>query len=111
MTVCFFGEGAVAEGEFHESLNLATLWHLPIIFCCENNFYAMGTALGRSEANTDLVAQGRAYGLAAWSADGMDVQAVEAATRRAVHSVARRRRARVHGDAHLPLPRPLDVRP
>lgn len=87
VTVCFFGEGAVAEGEFHESLNLATLWHLPIIFCCENNFYAMGTAIGRSEANTDLVLKAAAYGLAAWSADGMDVQAVEAATRRAVHSV------------------------
>ena len=47
VTVCFFGEGAVAEGEFHESLNLAALWQLPVLFCCENNLYAMGTALGR----------------------------------------------------------------
>ena len=45
MTACFFGEGAVAEGEFHESMNLAALWKLPVLFCCENNLYAMGTAL------------------------------------------------------------------
>ena len=54
VTVCFFGEGAVAEGEFHESLNLAALWQLPVLFCCENNLYAMGTALGRSESQTDI---------------------------------------------------------
>src|SRR5581483_3787991 len=45
VTACFFGEGAVAEGEFHESLNLAALWKLPVLFICENNLYAMGTAL------------------------------------------------------------------
>ena len=56
VTVCFFGEGAVAEGEFHESLNLAALWDLPVLFCCENNLYAMGTALERSESETDLKA-------------------------------------------------------
>ena len=50
VTACFFGEGAVAEGEFHESLNLASLWDLPVLFVCENNLYAMGTALDRSEA-------------------------------------------------------------
>ena len=54
VTACFFGEGAVAEGEFHESMNLAALWKLPVLFCCENNLYAMGTALDRSEADTDL---------------------------------------------------------
>ena len=54
VTVCFFGEGAVAEGEFHESLNLAALWQLPVLFCCENNLYAMGTALARSESQTDI---------------------------------------------------------
>jgi pyruvate dehydrogenase E1 component alpha subunit len=53
ITVCFFGEGAVAEGEFHECMNLAALWALPVLFCCENNLYAMGTALARSEAMTD----------------------------------------------------------
>lgn len=86
-TVCFFGEGAVAEGEFHESVNLAALWHLPIVFCCENNLYAMGSALSRTEANTDLVLKAAAYGLAAWSADGMDVQAVHDAMRRAVTTI------------------------
>ena len=58
VTACFFGEGAVAEGEFHESLNLAALWKLPVLFCCENNLYAMGTALGRSESETDLSSKG-----------------------------------------------------
>src|SRR5512137_2002500 len=50
VTACFFGEGAVAEGAFHESMNLAALWQLPVLFCCENNGYAMGTALKRSES-------------------------------------------------------------
>ena len=59
VTACFFGEGAMAEGEFHESMNLAALWRLPVLFFCENNLYAMGTALARSESETDLAAQGR----------------------------------------------------
>lgn len=50
VTACFFGEGAMAEGEFHESMNLAALWRLPVLFVCENNLYAMGTALARSES-------------------------------------------------------------
>src|SRR5271166_1141406 len=54
VTACFFGDGAVAEGEFHESMNLAALWHLPVLFCCENNRYAMGTALSFTESETDL---------------------------------------------------------
>ena len=54
VTACFFGEGAVAEGEFHESLNLAELWQLPVLFLCENNLYAMGTALERSESETRI---------------------------------------------------------
>ena len=53
VTACFFGEGAVAEGEFHECMNLAALWQLPVLFCCENNLYAMGTALDRSESETE----------------------------------------------------------
>ena len=67
MTACFFGEGAVAEGEFHESMNLAALWHLPVLFCCENNLYAMGTALDRSESETDLTVKAAAYEMPAWS--------------------------------------------
>jgi pyruvate dehydrogenase E1 component alpha subunit len=87
VTACFFGEGAVAEGEFHESLNLAALWKLPVLFCCENNLYAMGTALRRSEAQTDLCLKASSHGVAAWSVDGMDVLAVAEAARRAVLAV------------------------
>ena len=54
VTACFFGDGAVAEGEFHESMNLAALWGLPVLFLCENNLYAMGTAIDRYESETDL---------------------------------------------------------
>lgn len=80
VTVCFFGDGAVAEGEFHESLNLATLWQLPVLFACENNGYAMGTSLPRSQSQTDLSAKARSYNLRAESVDGMDVLAVGQAT-------------------------------
>lgn len=83
VTACFFGEGAVAEGEFHESLNLAALWRLPVLFCCENNLYAMGTALGRSESETDLAIKAASYEVPAWAVDGMDVVAVAAAAKRA----------------------------
>jgi pyruvate dehydrogenase E1 component alpha subunit len=84
VTACFFGEGAVAEGEFHESLNLAALWKLPVVFCCENNLYAMGTALARSEAETNLAIKAASYELPAWTVDGMDVLAVAEAAGRAV---------------------------
>jgi pyruvate dehydrogenase E1 component alpha subunit len=87
IAACFFGEGAVAEGEFHESLNLAALWKLPVLFICENNLYAMGTALARSEAVTDICARAATYGMAARPVDGMDVLAVETAARAAVSSV------------------------
>lgn len=87
VTACFFGEGAVAEGEFHESLNLAALWGLPVLFLCENNRYAMGTALERSESETDLALKAASYELPAWHVDGMDVEAVEAAVRRACEMV------------------------
>lgn len=87
VTAVFFGDGAVAEGEFHESMNLAALWQLPVLFLCENNLYAMGTALTRHQAQTDLTIKARSYGMQAEAVDGMDVQAVEAATRRAAESV------------------------
>ncbi len=87
VTACFFGEGAMAEGEFHECMNLAALWELPVLFCCENNLYAMGTALDRSEAETDLALRAGSYGIPAWSVDGMDVEAVEESARRAVLEV------------------------
>jgi len=87
VTACFFGEGAVAEGAFHESLNLAALWDLPVLFCCENNLYAMGTALERSESETDVSLKAAAYELPAWPVDGMDVLAVEQAAKHAAEMV------------------------
>ena len=83
VTACFFGDGAVAEGEFHESLNLAALWKLPVLFLCENNLYAMGTRVDRAQSQTDLTAKAAAYLIPAEAVDGMDVRAVEAAAARA----------------------------
>ena len=87
VTACFFGDGAVAEGDFHEAMNLAALWQLPVLFVCENNLYAMGTALRYTQASQDIAAKGAAYNMAAAAVDGMDVQAVEAATRGAVDRI------------------------
>jgi len=87
VTACFFGEGAAAEGEFHESMNLAALWNLPVLFCCENNLYAMGTSLVRSHADTDLTARAATYGMPADTVDGMDIDAVAEAARRAIDAV------------------------
>jgi pyruvate dehydrogenase E1 component alpha subunit len=87
VTACFFGEGAVAEGEFHESMNLAALWKLPVLFCCENNYYAMGTALERSESETALTHKAASYGMPAWSVDGMDVLETERVARSTVQAV------------------------
>jgi pyruvate dehydrogenase E1 component alpha subunit len=87
VTACFFGEGAVAEGEFHESLNLAALWRLPVLFICENNLYAMGTALARSESQIDLARKAESYDIPAAKVDGMDVVGVEAAARAAVDAI------------------------
>jgi pyruvate dehydrogenase E1 component alpha subunit len=87
VTCCFFGEGAVAEGEFHESMNLAALWQLPVFFVCENNLYAMGTALKLSESVTDLTQKAASYAITAVAVDGMDVLAVEAAARDAAAAV------------------------
>jgi pyruvate dehydrogenase E1 component alpha subunit len=89
VTACFFGDGAVAEGEFHESLNLASLWRLPVLFLCENNLYAMGTALARHQAQPDIARKASGYDVAAEAVDGMDVVAVEAAARRARERVRR----------------------
>lgn len=87
VTACFFGDGAVAEGEFHESMNLAALWKLPVLFVCENNLYAMGTALERHEAEPDLHLKAASYKVPARRVDGMDVVATEAAARAAVAEV------------------------
>jgi len=73
VTACHFGDSAVAEGAFHESLNMAALWQLPVLFCCENNLYAMGTALERAQSQTDLTAKAAAYKVPIVAVDGMDV--------------------------------------
>lgn len=87
LSACFFGEGAMAEGAFHEAMNLAVLWRLPALFCCENNLYAMGTALERSESQTDLCAKAQSYGVATVRVDGMDIVAVHGAVQRAAQQV------------------------
>ena len=87
VTACLFGDGAVAEGEFHESMNLAALWKLPVLFLCENNQYAMGTAISRHQSQQNLAVKAQSYRMEAEHVDGMDVLAVEAATRRAVDYV------------------------
>ncbi|WP_417674413.1 pyruvate dehydrogenase (acetyl-transferring) E1 component subunit alpha [Roseibium sp.] len=87
VTACFFGEGAVAEGEFHESMNLASLWQLPVLFVCENNGYAMGSALARTESETDIHAKAASYAVQSEVVDGMDIVAVEAAARRALATI------------------------
>ena len=84
VVVCYFGDGAVAEGEFHESLNLAALWRLPVIYVCENNRYAMGTSLERALAETEIWKFGRSYNMSCEPADGMDVLAVREVVGRAV---------------------------
>jgi pyruvate dehydrogenase E1 component alpha subunit len=87
LTACFFGEGAVAEGAFHETMNLATLWKLPVIFFCENNLYAMGTSLASSESQTNLCLKATSYGMATVQVDGMDVVAVYEASKGAAQKV------------------------
>ncbi len=89
ITACFFGDGAVAEGSFHESLNHASLRKLPVLFLCENNLYAMGTRLDRHQAQTDLAAKARSYRVTAGAVDGMDVLAVNEAVRAAAETVRR----------------------
>lgn len=84
VTVCLFGDGAVDEGAFHESVNLAAIWDLPVLFACENNHYAMGMALERATRQTDLALRASAYAIPAWRVDGMDALAVHTATERAV---------------------------
>jgi pyruvate dehydrogenase E1 component alpha subunit len=82
--VCYFGDGAVPEGEFHEALNLSALWKLPVIYVCENNRYAMGTSLERALAQTEIYKFGQTYGIPCEPMDGMDVLAIREATARAV---------------------------
>ena len=110
VTACFFGDGAVDEGEFHETLNLAALWKLPVLFVCENNLYSMGMAIARAEAQTDIARKAAVYSLPSEQVDGMDVIAVEAAARRAVASIRERGGPYFLECKTYRLPRPFDVR-
>ncbi|NLJ80439.1 MAG: thiamine pyrophosphate-dependent dehydrogenase E1 component subunit alpha [Firmicutes bacterium] len=85
VTVCFFGEGAANQGIFHESLNMAGLWKLPIVYVCENNFYALSTPLERSSATETLAERAAAYDMPGQVVDGMDVAAVRKAALEAVN--------------------------
>jgi pyruvate dehydrogenase E1 component alpha subunit len=91
VTLCFFGDGAVPQGEFHESMNLAALWKLPVIFVCENNRYAMGTAIHRALAQTEIWRFAETYGIPGEAVDGMDVMAVRESVARAVERARRER--------------------
>jgi len=77
----------MAEGAFHESMNLAALWRVPALFCCENNLYAMGTALARSESQTDLCVKAGSYGVPTLKVDGQDIVAVHQAAMQAQQHV------------------------
>ncbi len=83
ITCCFFGEGAIAEGEFHESMNLAALWGVPVLFLCENNLYGMGTALRFSHSVQELEKKGAAYGVESAKVNGMNVLQVKNAVEKA----------------------------
>ncbi len=82
--VCFFGEAAVNIGAFHEALNMASLWNLPVIFIIENNRYGMGTAISRSTANEDLIVRAKGYRMIGESVDGQDLFAVRDCVGRAI---------------------------
>jgi pyruvate dehydrogenase E1 component alpha subunit len=87
IAVCFFGDGAVAEGEFHESLNLSALWNLPVLWICENNRYGMGTAIEKAQSETDIAKKAAVYRIPAKQVDGMNVLAVSEAAKQAVDHV------------------------
>ena len=84
VTLCFFGEAAVNQGAFHESLNMAQLWKLPCVYICENNMYGMGTSLERAMSFQNVALKSCAYEVASEAVDGMDVLAMRAATQRAI---------------------------
>ncbi len=87
ISICFFGEGAIAEGEFHESMNMAKLWKLPVLFVCENNYYAMGTALERSESQTNLIEKAKSYKVEAKRVNGRNVAEIKEAAKQAIDFV------------------------
>jgi pyruvate dehydrogenase E1 component alpha subunit len=92
VVACFFGDGAMNQGTFHESLNWARLWDLPVLFVCENNFYGIGTEVHRASAESMLHRRTCGYDIPSEKVDGMDVMAVYQATKRAAAWVRERQR-------------------
>ena len=90
--LCFFGEGAVPQGVFHESLNCASLWSLPVVYICENNHYAMGTGVDKTSATFRLDQKALAHNIEGYQVDGMDVVAVHTAVSRAVERARKDKR-------------------
>jgi pyruvate dehydrogenase E1 component alpha subunit len=84
VVVCFFGDGAVNSGSFHEAVNLGAVWNLPVIYVCENNLYATEMAFQRATKNTDVASRAAAYGMLGVAVDGQDVVAVHEAAREAI---------------------------
>ena len=89
VAVCFFGDGAVAEGEFHEAMNISAVWKLPIVFVCENNQYAANNAVAVQHRNVDLAVHAASYGMPGVTVDGNDVLAVHDASRSAIDRARR----------------------
>jgi len=90
--VCFFGDGALDTGTFHESLNMASLWDVPTLFICVNNFYSMGTSLARHSSLSQLVDRAQGYGIKTEQVDGQDIWAVTEAAERIVKDMRQRHR-------------------
>ena len=108
--VCNFGDGASNQGTFGETMNLAALWRLPIVFLVSNNQFGMGTSLERHSAVTDLQRKGEGFGVPGMECDGMDVVDTHAVMGEALRVAREERRPGAGGGDHLPLPRPLDGR-
>jgi TPP-dependent pyruvate/acetoin dehydrogenase alpha subunit len=89
VAVCFFGDGAVAEGEFHEALNISSVWKLPIVFVCENNQYAANNAIAVQHPITDVALRAKSYGMPGITIDGNDVLAVRTSTGEAIDRARR----------------------
>lgn len=84
VSLCFFGDGAVNQGTFHESLNMASLWNLPVIYLCENNGYAVTVSVAQTHGQPDIALRAAGFGMRGVNVDGQDVDAVFAATEAAV---------------------------
>jgi pyruvate dehydrogenase E1 component alpha subunit len=92
VVLCFFGDGAVNEGAFHEALNVSALWDLPVVYIIENNRYGMGTALDRASSVKDLYQRGSAYGMPRREVNGMDLMAVRTVLAEAIDLARREKR-------------------